>query len=168
MEYGVFKVGLDHIGNVHFRRTWPEESIRAVAGDVQNISDRAMVLITKRVFAEISPAAFPPLKRITDMLNEEQRKLNSANSPDEPKPRHVQDREFAQQFGGQHDEYVKRAWAIIMITVNPDVPREKLIEGLGVMDKTYPGQGWRERQADEIRRLNSQDGRNPQHYQEGA
>jgi len=164
MQYSYLKTGLDNIGQTHFGRPWPKEAIKAIAEDLQDVDDRVLVLITKRVYAEISPATFPPLSRIVNMAQEEQKKLNAVNLPDEPKPRHEIDREFQQQFGEKHSEYVKRAWAIIAMTVNHNVSRERLIEGLGVMEKTYPGIGWVECQMGEIRKHREN---NPPAYQEG-
>ena len=162
MQYNTLKEGLDHIGKTHFNRAWSIDAINAITDDLKDTQDSVMVQITKRVYAEISPATFPPLSRIVAMAQEEQKKLNSANSPDEPKPRHVVDREFQQQFGGNHDQYVKRAWAIIAMTVDYSVGRDKLVEGLGIMDKTYPGLGCGDCQMNEIRKIQG----NPAHFQE--
>lgn len=148
---------LDHLGKTHFGRTWPKESMAIAADDMKDVPDAAAIQAVKRIRMEFSPASFPALKRVIDIIQEEAVKINMANSPAEPKSRYDNDREFRSRFGeraNQHAHYAGKIWDMM---IDPNVPAEKVLEGLQVMAKQYPGVGWEDCITDHIRKHRAED-----------
>jgi hypothetical protein len=145
--------------------SWSEMAVSNVLADLEQCSDEAMRNAIKRISVEFAPGVLPAIMRVVDVVKAEQVKLNQANSPAEPLSRQQEDRDFQQQFGKGHDEYIERCWHVINMTLNPYVPRERIIEACGIMGSAYPGLGWYERELAEIRKY--RDG-NPPHFQEAV
>lgn len=137
---------LDHLGHSHFNRTWPLESIKAIGPELDAISEKAMTAVVKRARVDLSPASFPALKRVLDLLKEEQVKINLAASPPEPLPRHKQDQEFNSRFGKNATEHEQLAMAMCVKIATGELSGDKLIEGLGYMEKRFPNVGWKDEQ----------------------
>ena len=146
MQYEFLKQGLDILGKTHFQKTWPDDSVKVMAMEVADIHDKAMVTTIARARVEISPATFPALKRIIDLLREEQVKINLSNSPAEASPRRVNDatpvlnRSSLGQLGMD-------SIRLIDALFDGKLSRENFIEGMMVFDKKYPHIGWGEQAA---------------------
>ena len=137
---------LDHLGNSHFNRTWPLESIKAIGPELDAISEKAMTAVVKRARVDLSPASFPALKRVLDLLKEEQQKINLASSPADSLPRHKQDQEFSSRFGQQASDHERLGMAMCLQIASGELAGEKLIEGMGYMEKRFPNVGWKDEQ----------------------
>jgi hypothetical protein len=146
MQFNYLKEALDHLGKTHFQKTWPEASIKVASCEVEDIAERAMVKTVSRVMVEISPSAFPALKRIIDILKEEQVKINLAASPEEPKTRYQNDATPVlnrQTLGKMGMDSLR----LIDGLLSGKLSRENFIEGMMVFNKVYPGIGWDEQAA---------------------
>lgn len=157
MQPDFFCQALDHLSKSHFGRTWPNESMIVAASDLANIPDAAMIAAVKRIRLEISPASLPPLKRVTDIIQEEAKQINLANSPAEPKSRQDNDRDFRSRFGERANQHAHYALKIMAMATDPEIPHEKVLEGLQVMAKQFPGIGWEDCIADHIRQHRAED-----------
>jgi len=148
---------LDHLGKTHFNKTWPKDSIQIISADIEQLSDKAMVEAVKRARIEISPSTFPALKRILDILKEEQIKINLSTSPMEPGTRRENDKEFISSFGNRSDEHAKRAMDLCMRIADGNMAVDKVIAYCGRMEKEYPNVGWRETELFYIKQNNGLD-----------
>ena len=152
MEIDFAFQAFEHLGKTHFGRTWPMASIRELADELELISERAMTASVKRVKIDFSPSAFPSLRRVLDVLQDEQKKLNLANSPAEPLSRQENDRQFSSRFGERASAH--EAWAVKLCVglATGDVGVEQAVEACEHLERNFPNVGWRETQAFFVRR----------------
>lgn len=148
MQLNYLSQALDHLGKTHFQKLWPAESVKVMALEVADIDDRAMVKTIARVMMEISPSTFPALKRITDILREEQVKINLSRSPEEAKTRKENDTEASNRRKG-----IGRmgfdSLRLIDALFDGKLTKENFIEGMVAFDQTFPCCGWKQ-QAGEL------------------
>lgn len=132
---------LNHLGKIHFNRAWPEESIKVIASEVDDISDRGLAAAVKRAMVEISPSMFPSLKRMVELMREEQIKINLSNSaPDAP----------SRQYNDAHPVIDRKTIGSMGIDslrlidglLDGKLTKENFIEGMMVFDKKYPRCDW--------------------------
>jgi len=141
MQLKNLKDALDLLGKTHFNRLWPEDAIKILAYEVEEITDKAMMETIKRVRLEISPSTFPALARIKDAMREEQAKLNVSSSPAEPRRRYENDNDFNKDFQ-KYGKLGEQTTKLMVGLFDGCLTKENYIEGLLVMDKAYPGIGF--------------------------
>jgi|GEM_PF-5574204 len=142
MQFNYLSQALEHLGKTHFQKSWPLESIKVMANETADIEDNAMVQAIRRIRMEISPATFPPLKRVSDILKEEQVKINVSKSPEEPRSRQYNDAhpiidvKKINEMGAQSLILIERLF-------DGKLTKEGLLDAMTkIMDKQYPGAGW--------------------------
>jgi len=145
VQASFLKQALDTLGKSHFNRSWPDDSVKLLGMEVVDIPDKAMLEVVKRIRLEISPSTFPALSRIKDMLQEEQKNINLANSPAEPMSRRDNDASFQQsKFGDKATEYHTRASKFCIKIANGELTHDQIIRTCEQFEKSYPGVGWKE------------------------
>ena len=154
MRFDFLQQGLDTLGKSHFGKMWPEASIRVIALEIAEISDQALVATVARIRVEISPATFPALKRVVDILKEEQVKINLSKSPAESKSRREND-VYWSRFGEKAGEHAMRTMALWrkLDELTPD----QIVEVCQRMDREYPGVGWHDTTMFYIRRARGEE-----------
>lgn len=135
--------GLEELGKNHFSRCWPMSSIRELEPELEQISEQAMVKMVKRVKIDLSPSSFPALKRIMELLKEEQAKINLMTALPEPLSRRENDKQFASRFGEKVSEHEKLSMALCIRIAEGFYTMEQRIQACEHMESRFPGVGWK-------------------------
>lgn len=133
---------LQHLGKVHFGRSWSDESLVLIAEKFANYDNEAMVAAVKRIMLELSPTTLPPLSKIAEIVTQEQKKINQAKSPAEPKSRRENDKDFEAHLSIEINTRHNKLAYDLCIKTAAGMPLPKQLDACEYMHKHFPNHGW--------------------------